>query len=46
MDWTQEQATMELGARVQVISLGYEKRGAVDAPTHRAAQIGSTRYVA
>ena len=42
----QEQATMELGARVQVISLGYKKRGAVDAPTRRAAQIGSTRYVA
>ncbi len=27
MDWTQEQATMELAARLQVISLGQQKRG-------------------
>ena len=27
MDWTQEEATMELGARLQVISLGHQERG-------------------
>jgi hypothetical protein len=27
MDWTQEQATMELIARLQVISLSHRKRG-------------------
>ena len=27
MDWTQKQATMELAARLQVISLGDQKRG-------------------
>ena len=27
MDWTQEEATMELTARLQVISLGHQKQG-------------------
>jgi hypothetical protein len=27
MDWTQEQATMELTARLQVITVGCQKRG-------------------
>ena len=29
MGWTQEQATMELTARLQVISLGHHKAGAL-----------------